>query len=78
MNRVMASLVYALVAIVLTVAAYFNYVELVEAFGSGAPYYSRTTNRDQWSNSVPMLILVDPLVLVSSCSSKYLRWSYNG
>lgn len=51
-------------ALVLVIAA-FNFVNLVEAFGSGPPYYGRTTNMDKWSNPVPMLVVVDLLGLVA-------------
>jgi hypothetical protein len=34
----------------------FNMVVLTEAFGSGPPYYSRTTNMDKWSNPFPWLV----------------------
>jgi hypothetical protein len=48
-----------LVLVVLIVA--FNVVNLSEAFGSGPPYYGRTTNMDKWSNPLPVLAGVDLL-----------------
>ena len=37
---------------------------LNEAFGSGAPYYSRTTNMDKWQNPIPYLLIVDFIVII--------------
>lgn len=34
---------------------------LSEAFGSGPPYYGRTTNMDKWQNPLPLLIPLDLL-----------------
>ena len=48
-----------LVLVALIVA--FNVVNLTEAFGSGPPYYDRTTNMDKWSNPLPVLAAVDAL-----------------
>lgn len=59
------------VVIVLVVA--FNTTNLIEAYGSGAPYYSRTTNMDKWTNPLPILGAVDAVtVAVIAC---YLRWA---
>ena len=44
--------------------AYFNYVAIVEAFGSGPPYFSQTTNMDKWTNPLPYLIVLDVAVLL--------------
>jgi len=52
----------ALLALVALVAA-FNLVNLNEAFGSGPPYYGRTTNMDKWSDPLPALAAVDSLCL---------------
>jgi hypothetical protein len=37
----------------------FNVINLSEAFGSGPPYYGRTTNMDKWTNPLPVLAAVD-------------------
>ena len=47
-----------------TATAYINYVSLVEAYGSGPPYFGRTTNMDKWSDPLPGLLLLDALVLL--------------
>lgn len=38
---------------------FINVTNLVEAFGSGPPYYGRTTNMDKWSNPIPFLVVID-------------------
>ncbi len=48
----------------LGLAAYINVQSLVEAYGSGPPYFGRTTNMDKWSNPLPGLLLLDALVLL--------------
>ena len=45
--------------IVLAMAAWRNYEALVEYYGAGPPYYSRTTNMDKWASPVVGLVLVD-------------------
>ena len=41
-----------------------NYVSLKDAYGSGPPYYGRTTNMDKWVNPLPMLALLDGIALL--------------
>ncbi|MDR5738404.1 hypothetical protein P9255_26025 [Caballeronia sp. LZ019] len=43
----------------LAFVAVFNAVNLLEAYGSGAPYYSRTANMDKWVDPMPLLATVD-------------------
>jgi len=47
-----------LLAFVVAVAA-LNVINLNEAYGSGEPYYSRTTNMDKWTDPLPVLATVD-------------------
>jgi hypothetical protein len=37
----------------------------MEAYGAGAPYYSRTTNMDKWASPMPfvMIVLVTAILL---------------
>lgn len=44
--------------------AWINFSALYEAYGSGPPYFSRTTNMDKWKDPLPYLIAADLLVLV--------------
>ena len=44
--------------------AYINYVSLVDAYGSGPPYYGRTTNMDKWSSPLWGLLMIDGVVLL--------------
>lgn len=45
------------------VTAWINFSVLYEAYGSGPPYYSQTTNMDKWVDPVPYIIPVDVIVL---------------
>jgi len=58
---------------VLGVAYFFvgwiNYSAIVEAYGSGAPYFNQTTNMDKWESPVLMLVVVDIGILLISCVS---------
>jgi len=49
----------ALLVVFITGVVMFNALNLVEAYGSGEPYYSRTTNMDKWSNPLPALCATD-------------------
>ena len=60
--RVLAHI--ALAALVVLVAA-FNITNLIEAYGGGPPYYSRTTNMDKWTDPLPMLAVVDAATVVA-------------
>jgi hypothetical protein len=50
-------------ALVVAVAA-FNVVNLNEAYGSGEPYYSRTSNMDKWTDPLPVLGVVDGVAVI--------------
>jgi len=52
-----------LLAVVVVIVA-FNVVNLSEAYGSGEPYYSRTTNMDKWADPLPVLGVVDGVAVV--------------
>ncbi|MGF6921852.1 hypothetical protein [Paraburkholderia sp. 40] len=61
-----------LLALVVAVAA-VNVINLDEAYGSGEPYYSRTTNMDKWSDPLPVLAVVDG-VAVNVIAVGFLLW----
>ncbi len=44
--------------------AWLNYDALNEAYGSGPPHYSRTTNMDKWQNPLPGLIAIDGIAIL--------------
>ena len=44
--------------------AWFNYSLLVEAFGSGPPYFGRTTNMDKWRDPRPALAILDAIAIL--------------
>nr|WP_110384885.1 hypothetical protein [Paraburkholderia silvatlantica] len=43
----------------------FNVINFSEAYGSGPPYYSRTTNMDKWSSPLPLLTVVDAVSVLA-------------
>lgn len=52
--------------VIVVLSAYVNYINIIEAFGSGPPYYSRTTNMDKWQNPTIFLVtfnLVSVLII---------------
>ena len=57
-------IVISVATLLLAVSIGVNYINLNEAFGSGPPYYDRTTNMDKWSNPIPKLLLIDIFVLL--------------
>jgi hypothetical protein len=60
-----------LALLLLAGGAFVNYEALSEAYGSGPPYYSRSTNMDKWRDPLPELILADILV---SLAASGLLW----
>jgi hypothetical protein len=48
---------------ILLFTIWINYINLTEAYGSGPPYYNRTTNMDKWSSPIPFLIVVNLIAL---------------
>jgi ABC-type multidrug transport system permease subunit len=57
--KVKTALILICLVTIVTAAAWINYTNLNEAFGSGPPYYGRTTNMDKWTNPIPTLMLID-------------------
>ncbi|MDH5547368.1 MAG: hypothetical protein OEZ43_17425 [Gammaproteobacteria bacterium] len=43
---------------------YINAASLFEAYGSGPPYFSRTTNMDKWVNPLPTLAVLDIIFVI--------------
>ncbi len=54
-------------------AAFVTYDNIVGAFGSGPPYYGRTTNMDKWQNPIPYLVVFDSVAVV--VTALLARWS---
>jgi hypothetical protein len=72
-------------AALIAACAWVNYEALTESYGSGPPYYGRTTNMDKWSDPMPMLVIIDLAVLVAAlglvAASVWLvagRWPSSG
>lgn len=51
------------VMLVFAGVAWLHAVQLDEAYGSGPPYYGRTTNMDKWESPLPLLFVVDAIAL---------------
>lgn len=67
------SVVFILLALAITCAAiWLTAVNLTEAYGSGPPYYGRTTNMDKWESPILFLVLVDGVALAVSAALLYL------
>jgi hypothetical protein len=52
--------------LVIALVIFINYEALKEAYGSGPPYYSRTTNMDKWRNPLPEIVIGDLIALIIS------------
>lgn len=52
---------------IMVVCVYINYINLIEAFGSGPPYFNRTVNMDKWSDPIPFLVVLDSTVIAIFC-----------
>ena len=69
-------LAYRGFALVLLVSVgVFNAMQLVEAYGDGPPYYSRTTNMDKWVSPWPTLLTFDlaALAVLLVCARAFRR-----
>jgi hypothetical protein len=60
-----------LIAFVTSVAL-FNGLNLFEAYGSGEPHYSRTTNMDKWTDPLPVLYATD--TVTAALTIAYFLW----
>ncbi|MCM5682173.1 hypothetical protein M8A51_21810 [Schlegelella sp. S2-27] len=50
--------------IVFALAAYVTTINLIEAYGSGPPYYGMTTNMDKWERPVGFLVGLNVVALI--------------
>ena len=63
---------FALVAVaaaLLGFAALYSYVNLMDAFGPGYPFFSRTTNMDKWHDPTTAVVGLD---IVSAVAALFL------
>lgn len=63
MKKMLAVLLMSLSVAVFFLTAYVNFDNISGAFGSGPPYYDRTTNMDKWQNPMPYLVGLDLIAL---------------
>jgi hypothetical protein len=59
MLRLISYACFAAAITLIAVLAWANYDVIVESYGSGPPYYGRTTNMDKWTNPMPGLLAID-------------------
>jgi hypothetical protein len=57
--RPISSACFALALFLVGVLAWATFDVLAESYGSGPPYYGRTTNMDKWASPVPGLLAID-------------------
>jgi hypothetical protein len=78
--RALAIAAFLAAGLVLVIAVWVNLSVLAEAYGSGPPYYGRTTNMDKWEDRRPALIAGDVFVL-GGCAlllRRGFRWLRRG
>ena len=70
-TTILSKVVVIFAVLLICFVAYINFQQLTEAFGSGPPYYSRTTNMDKWTNPIPYLLIIDLMTI----GIIYLMWT---
>jgi hypothetical protein len=65
-------LVLIAMVVIVAMAIVFNWINVDEAYGSGPPYYARTTNMDKWVDPRPVLFAVDALAMLVVGALAYL------
>ncbi|WP_427026267.1 hypothetical protein ACP4J4_19245 (plasmid) [Aureimonas ureilytica] len=60
-----------LVVALLFVVAWLNAATLIDAYGSGAPHYGRTTNMDKWVDPLPWLLPLDLVAIAGALASAF-------
>jgi hypothetical protein len=63
-NKKLCALFLIAVASITAAVVYVNYQALSEAFGVGAPYYSKTVNMDKWEDPTKFLVVLDVAALI--------------
>ena len=59
--------------IIVATDVYVSYQALSAAFGSGPPYFSRTTNMDKWSDPTSYVALLNLISLTLLAGLYFLR-----
>jgi hypothetical protein len=57
-GRTVTIFCYTFILAIWVVALWLVGSALMEAYGSGAPYYGRTTNMDKWDHPLPFVAVV--------------------
>ena len=58
-RRALTYACFALAIALVGCLAWASYDVVVESYGTGPPYYGRTTNMDKWTSPVPGLLAID-------------------
>ena len=59
-----SSIRWMIVAAVIVTAGWIAAMELIEAYGSGPPFFGRTTNMDKWSSPWPTIGAVSAVAVL--------------
>ena len=62
--RVMRAIALVGAAVIFVAGAALNWIVLSELYGSGPPYYGRTTNMDKWTSPWPELAILDGMLVL--------------
>ena len=57
----MRKIFWFLMIVIVVALTVRDYTILMDAYGSGPPYYGRTTNMDKWTNPWPQLMVINVL-----------------
>ena len=66
MRLIPKTLVILVFVVTYMVVGWINYTAIVEAYGSGPPYFNLTTNMDKWESPILMLAIIDISILLVS------------
>lgn len=74
MNNVKAILAGLLAVAIAAAAAWITAANLIEAYGSGPPYYGQTTNMDKWESPILFLLVLDGIAVLLVALLGRLAW----
>ncbi len=60
-----------LVLALLVIVVWLNAMTLIDTYGSGPPFYGRTTKMDKWTDPLPWLLPLDATVIVAAVALTY-------
>jgi hypothetical protein len=63
---------WSLTICIVALLGYINYNELFEAYGSGPPYFGRTTNMDKWESPLMFLAVINGIAVLLMLAARWL------